>query len=138
MTELEKQLAAALETLSAQSARERQRDAEQIEALQLQAEQQAERTAALQKRVEQQAADNATLRRQFERLDGQSHSWPRTTGRSPRRCAGPGRDAPARPGAGPGSRSEPLMVHGGASAPPAKLEPLGKRRIGGYCGAGIE
>ena len=71
MTELEKQLAAALETLSAQSARERQRDAEQIEALQLQAEQQAERTAALEQQVEQQAGDNATLRRQFERLDGQ-------------------------------------------------------------------
>ena len=57
MTELEKQLAEALERLSAQSARERQRDAEQIEALQLQAE--------------QQAAENATWRRQFERLDGQ-------------------------------------------------------------------
>ncbi len=57
MTELEKQLAAALERLSALSARERQRDAEQIE--------------ALQQQVEQQAADNATLRRQFERLDGQ-------------------------------------------------------------------
>ena len=71
MTELEKQLAAALETLSAQSARERQRDAEQIEALQLQAEQQSERTAALEQQVGQQAGDNATLRRQFERLDGQ-------------------------------------------------------------------
>ena len=37
---------------------------------------------------------------------GERHAWLRTTGRSPRRCAGAGRDAPARPGAG--SRSEPL------------------------------
>ena len=56
MTESEKQLATALGRLSAQSARERQRDAEQIEALQQQAE--------------QHAAESATLRRQFERLDG--------------------------------------------------------------------
>ena len=39
------------------------------------------------------------------RID-QARDWPRTTKRSPRRCPGAGRDAPARPGAG--SRSEPL------------------------------
>ena len=64
MTELEGQLTTALERLSEQSARERQRDAERIEALQLQVEQQAERTSALQQQVE-------VLRRLFERLDGQ-------------------------------------------------------------------
>ena len=42
---------------------------------------------------------------------GKWHDWPRTTGRSPRRCAGAGRDAPARPDAG--SRSEPLILLGG-------------------------
>ena len=57
MTELERQLAEALERLSEQSARERQRDAERIEALQLQ--------------VEQHAAQVEVLRRQFERLEGQ-------------------------------------------------------------------
>ena len=64
MTELEEQLTAALERLSEQSARERQRDAERIEALELQVKQQAERSAALQQQVE-------VLRRLFERLDGQ-------------------------------------------------------------------
>ena len=53
MTELEGQLTTALERLSEQSARERQRDAERIEALQ------------------QQAAQVEVLRRLFERLDGQ-------------------------------------------------------------------
>ena len=56
MTELERQLAAALERLSEQSERERQRHAEQIE--------------ALTQRIERQDAESATLRRQFERLDG--------------------------------------------------------------------
>ena len=57
MTELEGQLTAALERLSEQSARERKRDAERIE--------------ALQQQVEQQAGQVEILRRQFERLDGQ-------------------------------------------------------------------
>lgn len=63
MTELEGQLTAALERLSEQSARERQRDAERIEALERQVAQQAEQSAALQQQVE-------VLRRLFERLDG--------------------------------------------------------------------
>ena len=41
---------------------------------------------------------------------GKRHTWPRTTGRSPRRCAGAGSDAPA--GARAGSWSEPLVVPG--------------------------
>ncbi len=57
MTELEKQLTTALERLSAQSARERQQDAE--------------RTAALQQQVEQLTVQVGVLRRQCERLDGQ-------------------------------------------------------------------
>ena len=71
MTELEEQLTTALERLSEQSARERQRDAERIEALQLQVKQQAERIAALQQQVEQQAVQVEVLRRLFERLDRQ-------------------------------------------------------------------
>jgi len=63
MTELEQQLTTALERLSEQSARERQRDAERIEALERQVAQQAEQSAALQQQVE-------VLRRLFERLDG--------------------------------------------------------------------
>ena len=57
MTELERQLAAALETLSAQYGMEQRRHAEQVE--------------ALQQRVEQQAAQSETLRRQVERLSEQ-------------------------------------------------------------------
>ena len=57
MTELERQLTAALERLSEQSERERQRHAEQIE--------------ALTQRIERQDAESETLRRQFGRLDGQ-------------------------------------------------------------------
>ena len=41
---------------------------------------------------------------------GKRHTWPGTTGRSPRRCAGAGADAPA--GARAGSWSEPLVVPG--------------------------
>ena len=57
MTELERQLTAALERLSAQYEMEQQRHSEQVE--------------ALQQRVEQQAAQSEALRRQVERLSGQ-------------------------------------------------------------------
>ena len=57
MTELERQLTAALERLSAQCEMELRRHSEQVE--------------ALQQRVEQQAAQSETLRRQVERLSGQ-------------------------------------------------------------------
>ena len=56
MTELERQLTAALRKLSAQYETEQRRHTEQVEALQL--------------RVEQQAAQSETLRRQIEQLTG--------------------------------------------------------------------
>ena len=56
MTELERQLTAALRKLSAQYETEQQRHTEQVE--------------ALQQRVEQQAAQSETLRRQIEQLSG--------------------------------------------------------------------
>ena len=56
MTELERQLTAALRKLSAQYETAQRRHNEQVEALQL--------------RVEQQAAQSETLRRQIEQLSG--------------------------------------------------------------------
>ncbi len=56
MTELERQLTAALRKLSAQYVTEQRRHTEQVE--------------ALQQRVEQQAAQSETLRRQIEQLSG--------------------------------------------------------------------
>ena len=56
MTELERQLTAALRKLSAQYETEQRRHNEQVE--------------ALQQRVEQQAAQSETLRRQIEQLSG--------------------------------------------------------------------
>ena len=56
MTELERQLTAALRKLSAQYETEQRRHNEQVE--------------ALQQRVEQQAAQSATLRQRIEQLSG--------------------------------------------------------------------
>ena len=56
MTELERQLTAALETLSGQFETEQQRHSEQVE--------------ALQQRFERQAAENRTLRQRIEQLSG--------------------------------------------------------------------
>ena len=56
MTELERQLTAALRKLSAQYETAQRRHTEQVE--------------ALQQRVEQQAAQSETLRRQIEQLSG--------------------------------------------------------------------
>ena len=56
MTELERQLTAALRKLSAQYETQQRRHTEQVE--------------ALQQRVEQQAAQSETLRRQIEQLTG--------------------------------------------------------------------
>ena len=56
MTELERQLTAALRKLSAQYETEQRRHTEQVE--------------ALQQRVDQQAAQSETLRRQIEQLSG--------------------------------------------------------------------
>ena len=55
MTELERQLTAALRRLSAQYETEQQRHAEQVEALQQQAGQHAAQNEALQQRIEQLA-----------------------------------------------------------------------------------
>ena len=52
MTELERQLTAALKRLSAQCEREQRRRSEQVEALRQQVEQQAARSATLQRQVE--------------------------------------------------------------------------------------
>ena len=57
MTELERQLMAALKRLSAQYETEQQRHSEQL--------------GALQQRVEQQTAQSETLRQQVEQLSGQ-------------------------------------------------------------------
>ena len=57
MTELERQLTAALETLSAQYGTEQRRHSEQVE--------------ALRQRVERQAAQSEALQEQVERLTGQ-------------------------------------------------------------------
>ena len=56
MTELERQLTAALRKLSVQYETQQRRHTEQVE--------------ALQQRVEQQAAQSETLRRQIEQLSG--------------------------------------------------------------------
>ena len=56
MTELERQLTAALRKLSAQYETEQRRHTEQVE--------------ALQQRVDQQAAQSETLRRRIEQLSG--------------------------------------------------------------------
>ena len=57
MTELERQLTAALETLSGQFETAQQQHSEQVD--------------ALQQRFEQQAAENRTLRQRIEQLSGQ-------------------------------------------------------------------
>ena len=64
MNELERQLTAALKTLSARSETERRRQSEQAEALHEQVE-------ALLRQVERQTEENDTLRRRIERLDEQ-------------------------------------------------------------------
>ena len=68
MTDLERQLTAALERLSAQYEMEQRRHTEQVEALQQLVE-------TLGRQVEQQSAQSETLREQVERLDGQVASW---------------------------------------------------------------
>ena len=60
MTELERQLTAALERLSGQFETEQRRHCGQVE--------------ALQQRFEQQAAENRTLRQRIEQLSGQLRS----------------------------------------------------------------
>ena len=64
MTELERQLTAALRKLSAQFETEQRRHTEQVEALQQRVDQQTAQSETLQQRVE-------TSRRQIEQLAGQ-------------------------------------------------------------------
>ena len=56
---------------------------------------------------------------------GKRHTWPGTTGRSPRRCAGAGADAPA--GARAGSGSEPLIWFQAAELAGARSASYGSR-----------
>jgi len=77
MTELERQLAAALERLSEQfrtelrqHAEERRQDSEQAEASRQRFEQQSAEIEALRQLIERQSVENATLRQRIERLDG--------------------------------------------------------------------
>ena len=86
MTALEQQLTKALRALSAQYEQAQQQHAAQVE--------------TLSKPWSGMSRSSA----------GKRHTWPGTTGRSPRRCAGARPDAPA--GARAGSWSEPLMVRG--------------------------
>ena len=65
MTELERQLTAALERLSAQYAREQQRQTEQVEAVQ---QQQSEQVEALQQRIEACRRQIAQLAEHVTRL----------------------------------------------------------------------
>ena len=71
MTELERQLTAALETLSGQFETEQQRHSGQVGALQQRFEQQAAENRTLRQRVERQAAESETLRQRIEQLSGQ-------------------------------------------------------------------
>ena len=64
MTELERQLTAALERLSAQFETEQQRHSDEQR-------QQSEQVEALQQRVARQTAESETLRQRIEQLSGQ-------------------------------------------------------------------
>ena len=64
MTELERQLTAALRKLSAQYETEQRQHGEQQQ-------RHSEQVGALQQRVEQQAAESRTLRQRIEQLSGQ-------------------------------------------------------------------
>ena len=67
MTELERQLTAALERLCAQYETEQRQRCEQVEALQ-------QRVEALRERVERQSAENEALRQRVERQSGENEA----------------------------------------------------------------
>jgi len=69
MTELERQLTEALKRSSAQSATERRRQSEQVEALRRRVERLSAENEALQQRVERLSGENEVLQRRIERLD---------------------------------------------------------------------
>ena len=71
MSELERQLTAALKRLSAQYETEQRRHSGQVEALRGRVERQGGENAALRQHVERQTEENGALQMRIERLDGQ-------------------------------------------------------------------
>ena len=71
MSELERQLTAALKRLSAQYETEQRRQSGQVEVLQQRVERQSVANEALRQHVEQQSGENEALQMRIERLDGQ-------------------------------------------------------------------
>ena len=71
MTELERQLTAALEKLSGQFETEQRRHSGQVEALRQRFEQQAAENRTLRQLVVRQAAESDTLRQRIAQLSGQ-------------------------------------------------------------------
>ena len=71
MTELERQLTAALKRLSAQYETEQRRQSGQVEALRGRVERQSGENEALRQHVERQSGENKALQMRIERLDGQ-------------------------------------------------------------------
>ena len=73
MTELERQLTAALKRLSAQCEREQRRHLEQVEALRQRVEQQTAQSEALQGHVERLSAQVTSLAEYYRTLGATSH-----------------------------------------------------------------
>ncbi len=71
MSELERQLTAALKRLSAQYETEQRRHSGQVEALRQRVERQSGENEALRQHVERQTEENEALQMRIERLDGQ-------------------------------------------------------------------
>ena len=71
MTDLERQLTAALEKLSAQYETEQRRHSGQVEALRQHVERQSEENEVLRQHVERQSEENEALQRRIEWLDEQ-------------------------------------------------------------------
>ena len=71
MTDLERQLTTALETLSAQYEAEQRQHSAQVEALRRRVERQDGENEALRQHVERQSGEYEALRMRIERLDGQ-------------------------------------------------------------------
>ena len=71
MSELERQLTAALKKLSAQYETEQRRHSGQVEALRRRVERQSGENEALRRHVERQSEESEALQMRIERLDGQ-------------------------------------------------------------------
>ena len=74
MTELERQLTAALKRLSAQYETEQRRHSGQVEALRRRVERQSGENEALRQRVERQSGENEALRQHVERQTEESEA----------------------------------------------------------------